>query len=220
MSPKLTEASSNGRTADFGSAHEGSNPSASATPPAEPPLRASEEGERLAPLTAEVTLVGLGTLPPRLLAEVGAGLKQALGLALRPGPPLDRPAYAFNEARRQHHAPAILRRLAALRPAGGRGVVLGVLDGDLFLPEDGEYVLGDADRDAGAGVMGLSRLAGEPAELRRRAQVQAVQVVGQVLGLPACTDHRCALFVAHDLADVDRKGPGLCAGCRAALGLP
>jgi archaemetzincin len=176
--------------------------------------------ERPVPLAAEVTLVALGTLPPRLLGEVAAGLSQALGLAHRPGPPLDRPSYAFNEARRQYHAPAILRRLAALRPAGGRGVALGILDGDLFLPDDGEYVLEDADRDGGAGVLGLARLAGEPAAVRRRAQAMAVQVLGHLLGLPACSDHRCAMFPARDAGDADRKGPGLCAGCRAALGLP
>jgi archaemetzincin len=165
-----------------------------------------------------VVLVGLGTLPPRILGEVAAGLKEALGLAWRHGPSLDRPAYAFNEARGQYHAPAILRRLSALR--SGRALVLGLLDGDLFLPEDGEFVLGDADRAAGAAVLGLARLAGEPSALRRRAKVQALQSLGHVLGLPVCPDHRCAMYPARDASDADRKGPGLCGSCRTALGLP
>jgi archaemetzincin len=175
--------------------------------------------ERLASLPGEVILLGLGALPPRLLGEVAAGLSKAYRLSWRPGPPLHRPTYAFNETRSQYNAPAILRRLAALRPPGSRGLALGLLDGDLFLPEEGEFVLVDADRASGAAVLGLSRLAGDPAVLRRRAQVQAVQALGHVLGLPGCVDHRCAMYPAHDAADADRKETGLCAACRASLGL-
>jgi archaemetzincin len=168
-------------------------------------------------LWPDILLVGLGDLPPRLLAEVGAGVKAALGLGWRPGPGLDRPAYAFNEGRRQYHAPAILRRLAGLRTAP-RAPVLGILAADLFLPDDGEYVLSDADRDAGAAVVALGRLGSDLPALRRRAQVEAVHALGHVLGLAACNDGRCAMYPSRDVADADRKGPGLCASCRAALG--
>jgi archaemetzincin len=216
VSPKPTEASSNGRTADFGSAHEGSNPSASAIP-ARPVKPRDTSATRARP--TEVVVVSLGDLPPRLLAEVAAGLKPLLGLGWRPGPPLDRPAYAFNEARRQLHAPAILRRLAGLRPGSG-APVLGLVQGDLFLPDDGDFVLFDADRDSGAALVGLARLGAEPVALRRRAQVEAVHALGHVLGLATCLDGRCAMYPSRDAADADRKGPGLCASCRAALGLP
>jgi archaemetzincin len=216
VSRKNLEASSNGRTADFGSAHEGSNPSASASSPKAANL-ADETRPR--PLTRPLTVVGLGALPPRLLAEVAAGVKQALGVEWRPGPALDRPAYAFNEARGQYHAPAILRRLAPLR-AGGSGAVLGLVDGDLFIPDDGEYVLADADRGAGAALVALGRIAGAPDVLRRRAQAEALRALGQVLGLSGCLDHRCSMYPSRDAADIDRKGPGFCASCRAALGLP
>jgi archaemetzincin len=166
-----------------------------------------------------VILVGLGDLPPRLLPDVAVALRAELGIGWRPGPPLDRPSYAFNEARRQFHAPAIVRRLAGMRGGAARGApVVGVLPGDLFLP-DGEYVLGEADRDAGAGLFALARLAGTPDQLRRRAQVEALHVVGHLLGLSTCLDYRCAMFASRDAADADRKGSGLCASCRAALGL-
>jgi archaemetzincin len=220
VSRKATEASSNGRTADFGSAHEGSNPSASASL-----LRPAGGGlEARAALPSQVVLAGLGTLPPRVLGEVAQGLRQVLGVGWKPAPPLDRPAYAFNEARGQYHAPAILRRLSAFR--GGqaerapRAPIIALLDGDLFLPDDGEFVLSDADRAAGTGVLALVRLAGDPAVLRHRLLVEALQLLGHLAGLPGCLDHRCAMFTSRDATDADRKGPGLCAGCRAALGAP
>ena len=177
--------------------------------------------EQRVALPSQVVLAGLGTLPPRVLGEVAQGLRQVLGLSWRPAPPLDRPAYAFNEARGQYHAPAILRRLAALRNgAVPRPPVLALLDGDLFLPDDGEYVLGDADRGAGTAVLALARLSGDPAVLRHRSLVESLHLLGHLLGLPGCLDYRCAMFAAKDATDADRKSQGLCAGCRATLGAP
>jgi archaemetzincin len=163
-------------------------------------------------------VVPLGALPARLVSEVAEGVAGLLGVRWRAGPPLDRPAYAFNEARRQFHAPAILRRLAALRESSTTAV-LGLVHGDLFLPEDGDYVLGDVDRGTGAALVGLGRLGRDPATLRRRAQVEAIRAMGSVLGLSACLDYRCAMFPVRDAGEIDRKAAGFCVHCRAALGL-
>jgi archaemetzincin len=93
------------------------------------------------------------------------------------------------------------------------------VDVDLFLP-DAAYVIGDADRDAGAAIFSLARLSsGDPDLVRRRAQVETVHSAGHLLGLSHCGDFRCAMFFSRDAADSDRKGPGVCASCRAALGL-
>jgi archaemetzincin len=164
-----------------------------------------------------VLLVTLGDVGPKLVVEAGHALREILGISAKVGPSLDRPRYAFNEARGQYHSTSILRRLSSLRGAAGPPVV-GIADVDLFLP-DAPYVIGDADRDAGAALFSLARLShGEPAELRRRAQVETVHATGHLLGLSHCSDYRCAMFVSRDAADSDRKGPGLCASCRAALG--
>jgi archaemetzincin len=169
-------------------------------------------------LPGELLVVPLGVLPPRLSSEVTEGVAGVLGVSWRAGPQLDRPGYAFNEARRQFHAPAILRRLAGLRHSPTT-VVLGLLAGDLFLPDDGDFVLGDVDRGAGAAVIGLGRLGADPVSLRRRARVEALHAMGRVLGLSSCLDYRCAMFPARDAEDVDRKGPGFCRHCQVALGL-
>ncbi|ABC79784.1 MULTISPECIES: archaemetzincin [Anaeromyxobacter] len=169
---------------------------------------------------SHVLLIGLGNVGPKTLAEAAQALRDVYGLASKAGPSLDRPQYAFNKDRGQYHAPAIVRRLAALRAGAGGVPVLGVVDVDLFLP-DAAYVLGDADRDAGAAVYSVSRLgAADPALARRRIQVEAVHGVGHLLGLSHCLDFRCAMFLSRDAADSDRKGPGLCASCRTSLARP
>ncbi len=209
------EASSNGRTADFGSAYEGSNPSASATSAAKPANLRAEV--RPLPRPSHVLLVGLGGVSHRLVQAAGESLRATLELGSKLGPSLDRPQYAFNKDRRQYHATSIIRRLSSL---GGQAVpVVGILDGDLFLP-DAPYVIGDADRDAGASVFSLSRLShADPEKVRRRTQVETVHGAGHLLGLSHCSDFRCAMFFSRDAADADRKGDGLCTSCRAALGL-
>ncbi len=210
-----SEASSNGRTADFGSAYEGSNPSASATS-AQKPVNLRAEVRTLA-RPSHVLLVAFGTVPHRLVQAAGDALQQTLEIPSKVGPSLDKPQYAFNKDRGQYHATSILRRLASLRANGVP--VVGIVDVDLFLP-DAPYVIGDADRDAGAAVFSLSRLShADPEKVRRRLQVETVHGAGHLLGLSHCSDFRCAMFFSRDAADADRKGPGLCASCRAALGL-
>jgi len=165
-----------------------------------------------------VLLVALGGVSQRLVQAAAETLQETLAIASKLGPSLDRPQYAFNKDRGQYHATSIIRRLASLRTP--EGPVVGILDVDLFLP-DAPYVIGDADRDAGAAVFSLSRLShADPEKVKRRTQVETVHGAGHLLGLSHCTDFRCAMFFSRDAADADRKGPGLCASCRAALGLP
>ncbi len=215
MRRNASEASSNGRTADFGSAYEGSNPSASASSAAKPAnLRAEIKP---LPRPQHVVVVALGSVSPRLVAAAGDALVGTLDVRAKSVPSLDRPQYAFNKDRSQYHATAILRRLSSLRNGGAP--IVGILDVDLFLP-DAPYVIGDADRDAGTAVFSLARLQhADPERVKRRASIETVHAVGHLLGLSHCTDFRCAMFFSRDAADCDRKGNGLCASCRAALGL-
>lgn len=210
------EASSNGRTADFGSAYEGSNPSASTTSNKPANLRAEVRPQRR---PRRLVLVALGDVGGRLLSGVRLALHQALHLDADAGPALQRPQYAYNEARGQYHTAAILRRLSAMRPGAEPVPVLGLADVDLFLP-DASFVLGDADRDAGAALVSTARLATRDLPLLlARARVEAIHEAGHLLGLGHCQDQRCAMFLSRELVEVDRKQPALCHGCRNALGL-
>ena len=224
MPPKETEASSNGRTADFGSAYEGSNPSASAKPPVRAPNQRAEL--KPLPMPERFLLVAIGLPQKGLLPEIGQALTQAFGAPADVGPPQARPDYAFNKDRNQYHSTAILRRLDAVRGRDRASPVLGVVDVDLFVP-DQPFVLGEADRDARAALLSVYRLKGTPdgrpvppERLLHRARAEAVHEMGHLLGLSHCNDFRCAMFLSHSAADADRKGAGLCAQCRAAIGRP
>jgi archaemetzincin len=168
---------------------------------------------------ARLLLVALGGVGERLRAGVRAALHEVLHLDADLGPVLERPGYAFNEARGQYHTAAILRRLGALRPGADPMPVLALADVDLFLP-DARYVLGDADRDAGTALVSTARLVTRDLpRLLTRARVEAIHEAGHLLGLGHCADYRCAMYLSLELVEVDRKGAGLCHGCRTALGL-
>ena len=136
-----------------------------------------------------------------------------------------KPDYAFNKDRQQYHSTAVLRRLEGLRPRGKDAPVLGVVDVDLFIP-DQPFVFGEADRDARSALVSVFRLKaadGRPVSADRyahRVRVEGAHSVGHLLGLSHCTDFRCAMFLSHTPADSDRKGDGLCGACRSAIGRP
>jgi len=177
-------------------------------------------------MPARLVVVPLGPLTRVLLADVASALTQTYGPPAAFGAAQQRPEYAFNKDRGQYHSTAVLRRLAQVRGADTSGApVLGVTDVDLFVP-DAPFVFGEADRDARTAVVSLHRLAHGPdgkqadaERLKRRLQVEAVHELGHLLGLSHCQDARCAMFLSHKPSDSDRKGPGLCATCRGALGL-
>ncbi len=223
MSRKGLEASSNGRTADFGSAYEGSNPSASARPPARAPNQRAEV--KALPLPARFLLAPIGALPPGTLTGLSAAFQEVFGVPSDRTPPQLKPDFAFNKDRQQYHSTAVLRRLEALRPRGSEAPVLGVVDVDLFVP-DQPFVFGEADRESRSALLSVHRLKGAdgrpvtPERYAHRSRVEGVHAVGHLLGLSHCNDFRCAMFLSHTPADSDRKGGGLCGACRAAIGRP
>ena len=179
---------------------------------------------RPVPLPERFLLVPVGPLPRGLIAEVAAALRAVFGPASDAGPAQLRPDFAFNKDRQQYHATSVRRRLEGLR-RGPEVPVLGVVDVDLFVP-DQPFVFGEADRESRSALVSVFRLRGGegtpvPAErVVHRARVEAVHAAGHLLGLSHCNDARCAMFLSRAPADSDRKGEGLCAACRAALGRP
>jgi archaemetzincin len=223
MPRKGLEASSNGRTADFGSAYEGSNPSASARSAGRAPSHRAEV--KPLPVPARLLLAPVGPLPAGMLADLARALREIFGTGPAALAPQVRPDYAFNKDRRQYHSTAVLRRLEGLRPRGEDAPVLGVVDVDLFVP-DQPFVFGESDRDARSGLVSVFRLKATdgrpvpPERLAHRTRVEGAHALGHLVGLSHCADLRCAMYLSHTAADADRKGDGLCAACRSAIGRP
>jgi archaemetzincin len=216
------EASSNGRTADFESAYEGSNPSASTSFSSRSANMRAEV--KTQPMPTKATLVILGTISKEMIHDVVEGIRNTYGFGVKMAPMQQQPQYAFNKDRKQYYSTAILRRLAQLQP-DSEDPVFGLTDADLFVP-DADFVFGEADRSGMSAVVSIARLQegfnGRPADaakVRKRVQTEVTHELGHLLGLSHCDDSKCIMFLGETVRDVDKKGPGLCASCKAAVGL-
>jgi archaemetzincin len=164
----------------------------------------------------ELQLVPVGGVPTDFLKELEPPIAQVLGVTAYVGKALlPQPTFAFNKDRKQFHTSAILRRLLTVKEMG-TPLIMGVVDVDLFTP-DSPFVYGEADREAHASVMSLSRLKGEGEAWKRRTFVEAVHQAGHLIGLSYCEDARCAMFMATTITDAERRQLHLCNNCRNEL---
>lgn len=166
-------------------------------------------------MAGTLSVVSMGAVSRSLLELAAAAAEQQFGLATSIDPGLAEPHYAFNPTRKQHNAASIVRKLgqAHLRP--GRDAILAIGHLDLFEPE-ADFVLGDADRDLHAAVIGLERLrAGRDDErFFRRVQLMTVWAVGRATGVRACDDARCVMNLPSHPEELDRRNGNFCATCK------
>lgn len=137
---------------------------------------------------------------------------------LAPEPP---PQFAFNPARQQYLARAILEDLAQRAPAGAKRM-LGLTDKDLFLPIL-THVYGEAMLPGVSAVISSFRLA-EPDEaqrpragferLKERMVKTAVHELAHTFGLVHCDEAGCVMGFAHTLGHLDAKNPAFCRYCQ------
>lgn len=164
----------------------------------------------------------LGPAPGEVLSAMEAALEDAFRLPVRRGGPLEEPARAFDEKRRQWSSTAFLEALLGRMPPGAARL-LGVTERDLFVPVL-SFVYGQAQLGGSVAVVSLARLRPEfhglppaPAALARRAATEAVHEVGHTFGLVHCLDRRCPMSLSIDLVDLDGKTATPCAACGALL---
>lgn len=175
-----------------------------------------------------IRLLPMGKLASELPARLRLALERVLEIDCELGDFVPRPLRAFDEARNQYDASRVLERVSELRQASElppSTALLALIDSDMHLPPY-NFTFGHWDRPERVAVLSLTRLQpacyGEedsPEKLFARASVEALYLIGALLGLPACEDPTCPMFAANGVHHVDAKQPQFCADCSRLLGL-
>ncbi|WP_242352510.1 MULTISPECIES: archaemetzincin family Zn-dependent metalloprotease [Anaeromyxobacter] len=169
-------------------------------------------------LSIFVWWIGEGEVDRELMEHVRVHLAAAFGRPVFLWESPERPRHAYDEKRKQHRTTPILSWLGESGP--GSGKVLGITDGDLFIPIL-TYVFGEAQLGGGAAVVSLKRLVepgpGGRALLALRLAKEAVHEVGHAFGLVHCGHERCVMSRSPAVREVDAKGVDLCPECRSHL---
>lgn len=168
-------------------------------------------------MVLRLSIVSLGKVPRGVLEGAGASIASTFGVEVHQDPPLAEPEYAFNPSRGQHHAAAILRKLARSHLGKDRELILGVGALHLFDP-DGEELVVDGDRDVRAAVVGLNRIRStDETRYLLRVSRAGVVAVGLALGLRTCDDGRCGMAAIVSPESLEKRGQSLCLVCSSNL---
>ena len=163
-----------------------------------------------------IHIVAVGPFPLQALDHLAADLARRLRVSCHVRTtPIDA-EFAFDTARCQYHATAILKELAA---AAGSHRLLGITDNDLFVPIL-TFVFGEAQLAGPAALVSRRRLHEEfyglppdPAKARERVLKEAMHELGHTLGLRHCRDWTCAMASTHSVERLDLKEPRYCDAC-------
>lgn len=165
--------------------------------------------------------VAPGAVPLERLDELAAALARVFQLSCHVRTGRLEAGFAFDPARNQYHATAILGRLAEL--AGDDTRLLGVTELDLYVPVL-TFVFGEAQLAGRCALVSVHRLREEfyglpPANdlLHERMVKEAVHELGHTFGLRHCDDWRCVMASAHGVERLDVKSTEFCPACRAAV---
>jgi archaemetzincin len=163
----------------------------------------------------------MGDIGTDVTAAVEAALAAHFGRAVR-RIELPDPQFAFDARRGQCGSVPVLQALVEACPPGAWRI-LGITARDLFIPML-TFVFGQAQLAGNAAVISLARLRQEfygmpadPALLVARARKEALHEVGHTLGLVHCAQPGCAMALATNIGQLDRKGADFCGRCRAAI---
>lgn len=163
----------------------------------------------------EIALTPIGKIESPVMDLLQQGLYEAYGKDVRVLGKLSVPQAAFDSARGQYSAAAILSRLSAKEESIGFERTLGVFSEDIFAAGM-DFVFGMAA--VKTAVISLYRLgSGDRKLFERRALTEAVHELGHTYGLRHCADNHCVMFFSNTVADTDKKGSRFCPECARLL---
>jgi archaemetzincin len=176
-----------------------------------------------------IGIVPIGDVPELAPKVIAAHIDGYLKLSAEILTPLELPAIAFDEIQLQYDAAKILRCFES-GPYDSYDKVIGVFDGDLFIPTFA-YVFGEAKQGGKHAVLSLFRLAKvqkghfpPSAIVCERAAKVALHELGHLYNLSHCDDKKCLMHYSGGLADIDDIPLYFCRYCntyfRDALARP
>ena len=132
------------------------------------------------------------------------------------------PGFAFDAKRNQYNSTLLLKSVIAAIPRGADRV-LGITEGDLYIPML-SFVFGQAQVGGPGALVSAARLRQEfyrlpsdPELLGDRVQKEVLHELGHTLSLIHCPDFLCVMSLATGIRHVDDKSIGYCESCRAAI---
>ncbi|MEW6674899.1 MAG: archaemetzincin family Zn-dependent metalloprotease [Nitrospirota bacterium] len=144
--------------------------------------------------------------------EINRTFKKRVEILEQVSLPLD----AYNRGRQQCWSTKILEKLGKME---FDGMVLGVIDVDLYVPGL-NFVFGEADPVSGNAIISITRLKQEFYGERqdhslflRRVVKEAVHEIGHLYGLSHCPDSRCVMYFSNSIRDTDEKKAEFCKVC-------
>jgi archaemetzincin len=170
----------------------------------------------------ELRIVPLGRVDSEILdflaltlpVNIGSG-SATVGTAISLQP-------AYDPLRRQYHSTRLLGKLLETS-AGTADKILGVTEGDLFIPIL-TFVFGEAQLGGKVALISLHRLRqsfyGLPEDKRllySRAEKEATHELGHACGLVHCHSYDCVMHFSNSIEQVDLKPSLFCGSCEGVL---
>jgi archaemetzincin len=176
------------------------------------------------PSLAKITLKPMGDIDQNILDGLKERLEKMFGCPVEIVPEYYNLDDAYIPRLGQYSAETLLYQLYKAGAARGQKV-LGIVDGDLYVP-GGNFVLGLGQLRGRIGLISVSGLRenrfsklSSEALLLNRVTKEAVHELGHTLGLEHCPDTKCVMYFSVGVNDMDYKRAAYCSVCHLTLDL-
>ncbi len=177
----------------------------------------------MALLRAKIVLVPLGEVDFIMVNKLATNIGPIFNRSVDIIKGMKVPEESYNVIRGQNYATVLLNKLERVK-ASPREFVLGILEEDIYLPDE-PFVLGYSDTVSRTAVVSLFKMRQEfyglPEDEQKifsRLFKQAVHYLSPLFGLSSCRNPKCVNFYSQDMFDIDNKLEKLCDICQRQLG--